>query len=556
MADNKGRGSIFLKILIVVLAIVLIAVITIPAQLWEEETFELNTARANMTSIYEAERFYFRMNNSYTAEPGELLTVVRQDSTLQQQQEVVNNTNVLAALIDGYTSVPFVKSIRAISENIFRIEEDLEVNKRNFRVYEDIKNETDDLKMHLASLNSSDQNINYVIAHSYIDSLVQLRRDMSDYSLQSCASKAKVYVDSLQSVIDKIDVDGFNQEWTPVSERVATLVRNINKTDLVNQTSVSDRIKDFNIEINKSFETINNNMAQDFAKTSELSQEINDKYQAFLGNFLITSKPALYRLADSDSMVLHLTEENFYCPVSGSQLKILFSEDSSSVRIESPVLLTELRDKINPVAEEVKNLNAITAFNTYADTLKSIMEKAYTIRRALRKNTDIFIKYKEMEEIAGRYNDISVFSAKNDLNKLVEKTPVSESYGELKSLSETSLTGIRIFEQAYEENFFGNLDSLHKDFTVSMAEFDELLLKVRRLPKSIVLFEQDVELFNQLLADIKTQNDPNLASIEQQLGEIYLFASEGSSESRYGVFNKKIVNFGFIDRGLKSWEEE
>ena len=556
MADNKGRGSILLKILIVVLAIVLIAVITIPAQLWEEETFELNTARANMTSIYEAERFYFRMNNSYTAEPGELLTVVRQDSTLQQQQEVVNNTNVLAALIDGYTSVPFVKSIRAISENIFRIEEDLEVNKRNFRVYEDIKNETDDLKMHLASLNSSDQNINYVIAHSYIDSLVQLRRDMSDYSLQSCASKAKVYVDSLQSVIDKIDVDGFNQEWTPVSERVATLVRNINKTDLVNQTSVSDRIKDFNIEINKSFETINNNMAQDFARTSELSQEINDKYQAFLGNFLITSKPALYRLADSDSMVLHLTEENFYCPVSGSQLKILFSEDSSSVRIESPVLLTELRDKINPVAEEVKNLNAITAFNTYADTLKSIMEKAYTIRRALRKNTDIFIKYKEMEEIAGRYNDISVFSAKNDLNKLVEKTPVSESYGELKSLSETSLTGIRIFEQAYEENFFGNLDSLHKDFTVSMAEFDELLLKVRRLPKSIVLFEQDVELFNQLLADIKTQNDPNLSSIEQQLGEIYLFASEGSSESRYGVFNKKIVNFGFIDRGLKSWEEE
>ena len=556
MADNKGRGSILLKILIVVLAIVLIAVITIPAQLWEEETFELNTARANMTSIYEAERFYFRMNNSYTAEPGELLTVVRQDSTLQQQQEVVNNTNVLAALIDGYTSVPFVKSIRAISENIFRIEEDLEVNKRNFRIYEDIKNETDDLKMHLASLNSSDQNINYVIAHSYIDSLVQLRRDMSDYSLQSCASKAKVYVDSLQSVIDKIDVDGFNQEWTPVSERVATLVRNINKTDLVNQTSVSDRIKDFNIEINKNFEKISNNMAQDFARTSELSQEINDKYQAFLGNFLITSKPALYRLADSDSMVLHLTEENFYCPVSGSQLKILFSEDSSSVRIESPVLLTELRDKINPVAEEVKNLNAITAFNTYADTLKSIMEKAYTIRRALRKNTDIFIKYKEMEEIAGRFNDISVFSAKNDLNKLVEKTPVSESYGELKSLSETSLTGIRIFEQAYEENFFGNLDSLHKDFTVSMAEFDELLLKVRRLPKSIVLFEQDVELFNQLLADIKTQNDPNLASIERQLGEIYLFASEGSSESRYGVFNKKIVNFGFIDRGLKSWEEE
>ena len=89
-----------------------------------------------------------------------------------------------------------------------------------------------------------------------------------------------------------------------------------------------------------------------------------------------------------------------------------------------------------------------------------------------------------------------------------------------------------------------------------MAEFDELLLKVRRLPKSIVLFKQDVELFNQLLADIKTQNDPNLASIERQLGEIYLFASEGSSESRYGVFNKKIVNFGFIDRGLKSWEEE
>jgi len=90
MAKNDGKGSILLKLLIVLLAVVLIAVIIIPAQIWEQETNEIEVAHGNMTSIYEAERFYHRLNKSFTTDPAELLMVVRQDSSLQQLQEVVN----------------------------------------------------------------------------------------------------------------------------------------------------------------------------------------------------------------------------------------------------------------------------------------------------------------------------------------------------------------------------------------------------------------------------------------------------------------------------------
>jgi hypothetical protein len=50
----------------------------------------------------------------------------------------------------------------------------------------------------------------------------------------------------------------------------------------------------------------------------------------------------------------------------------------------------------------------------------------------------------------------------------------------------------------------------------------------------------------------------SLAAIEQDLQELFFFATEGKEESVYGVFNTKIVNHGkmYGRTGEKSWEEE
>lgn len=557
MAKNTGRGSILLKLIIVVLIFVLIAVIIIPAQIWKAETYEKNTAQGNMSSIYEAENFYHRLNKTYTSDPAELLKVVRQDSSLLQLQQVVNYTNELADLMDNYKKIPLVKNLVAVTENVDRIYEDLLANKRNFKMIEDIKNEAEDLQIQVSGINSSDQFLNYVSTRSYLDSLSQLRRDMSDFSLQSGASKAKMFTDTLQNVLGKAEIEGLAASWSPLYERLGVFIKEVNNSQLVNVTSVGDRIKDFRQNVNNAFDALATvNRSQDIQAAAEINQKIGDHYEAYLADFLITSKRALYRLSDADSMVLHLTENNFYCPVSGDQVKLLIAPDSASVKIESPVLVSELKDKMIPVARQIQGLSAMAALQAYSDTLNNTKDKAYAIRKRLRKNTDIFIKFKEVEEITNKFSDISIYTAQKSLDEIAQNTVICESYSTLKGFSESGLEGIRIFRQAYENEVFGNLDSLHKNIKLALMEFDTLLADVRRLPKDIVNFEQDVINLENTLAAVKNASDPNFADIENSLGEIYLFASEGSSSKQYAVFNKKIVNFGYIHRGTKSWEDE
>ncbi len=557
MAKNPGQGSILLKLLIAVLIIVLIAVIIIPAKIWKTETQEKKTARGNMTSIYEAENFYHRLNHTYTTDPAELLKVVRQDSSLIRLQQVVNYTNELAGLIDKYKQIALIKNLNAVAENIDRIREDLETNRRNFRIIEDIKNEAEDLKIQVSSINSSNQFPNYVSAQAYLDSLTQLRRDMSDFSLQSGASKAKAITDTLQNLLAKVNIADLAAFWAPVSERLAVFTKEVNNSEVVNLTSVGDRVKDFRQNVDNAFDALSNvNLSQDIQHALQVNQSIGDRYQAYLSDFLITSKRALYKLSDADSMVLHLTENNFYCPVSGDPVKIIIDPDSSSVKIESPVLLAELKSKMSSIAQEVRALSSMAALQAYADTLNSIKDKAYSIRKKLRKNTDIFIKYKEVEELVNKFRDISIYGAHNSLKELAQNTDTTESYSTLQGYTESGLEGIRIFKQAYESQVFGNLDSLHKNIKTTLAEFDTMLTTVRRLPKDIVNFEQDIINLDQVLSTVKSANDQNFSEIEKKLGETYLFASEGSKIRQYGVFSKKIVNFGYIYRGTKSWEDE
>lgn len=556
MAKNDGRGSILLKLLIVVLAIVLIAVVTIPANIWEEEAHELNLARNNLSSIYEAEAFYHRLNNSFTADPAELLRVVRDDSSLVKKQQVVNYTRDLANTLDSYKNIPFVKAVLTLNENVEHIREDLETNKHYIRPYEDIANEAQNLEIQLAGFNSSTEAPNYVRVGAYLDSLTTLRRDMSDFSLQTCASKAKVIVDTLNKLLPRVEVSTIGSAWNPISGQVSAFAKTVLNSPLVNVTSVGDRIRDFRAfadDAVKKIQTIDKNA--DIAKANKLTEKVNGFYDAFLADFLVTSKRALYKLSEADSMVLHLTEDNFYCPASGEQIKIIISPDSGAVTVESPVLLNEMHTRLKPVAESVRSLPAMAAIKAYNDSLQMIVAKSYTIRKKLRKNTDIFIAYKEIEEISKRFAEIGIMTAYQGLNTLVQLSDSCESYHQLQTATEDGLNGIRIFNQAYSENTFGKLESLNNDIVLSMSQFDSLLSKVRRLPKSIVPLDQDIVNLNQALARIKSAKSDNFAEIEKSLGDLYLFASEGTTTPRYGVFEKKVKNFGYISQGTKSWEK-
>jgi len=561
MSKSEGQGSIVLKLIILILVVGLVLVIKIPGDIWQEEKSEVEKARTNMMSIYESELFYFRKHQKFTTDPSELVGTIRQDSTLLEKQEIVNKTRKLNYLIDSFMDVPYLKALNEIDVNMKNIVEDLTTNKRNFKRFEDILNEAEDLKLGVNSLINSSEFPNYSFVALYTDSLKLLQRNLTDYTLQIAASRAKWLADSIYSALGDVNINGLAAAWKPLSQRLDKFVKRVNRSELVNVTSVGDRIKDFKQRVDKAFSKVSKlSIEQQLNKSREKVQKLDEVYNEFLKDYIITTNYAQFRLSEADSLVLHLTEENFYSPINKEMYIITILEDSSNVRVESPVLLKELKEKAQKVAEKINALNLLPKYKAYLDTLESIRKKGQMIRKTLKRNTDVFIKYKEMEEVINQFNSISVVTSYQDLSHFVDLAYNSSSYGEIKDNMENSLNAVRIFKQAYEEKVFGKLDTLHLSMLQEMEKFNELLAGVRRLPKEIQNFDSDIQTLKQLRDEINAINSSqlieNLKALEDDFADLFFFASEGTVQKVYYVFEKKIINPGYICKGIKSWEKE
>ena len=220
-----------------------------------------------------------------------------------------------------------------------------------------------------------------------------------------------------------------------------------------------------------------------------------------------------------------------------------------------------LKEKTIPVAEKVGNLEFVQTFSAYIDTLSSVEQKALAIRRQLRRNTDIFIAYKSLEDIITKQiPDLQIYSSYSNLNDMSEEIPITESYSQITNDLETSLGSLNVMRQLLEQNVYGNLDTLHLELINTMMEFNNTLSSVRRLPADIQNLEQDIEVVNNMLQKVKASGGADqvakIKEIETEIGEHVEFANTGTEESVYGIFSKKIINPGYIYMEAKSWEEE
>ncbi|MEJ2543390.1 MAG: hypothetical protein P8Y99_04930 [Calditrichaceae bacterium] len=546
--------------LIIVFAAGLIAVILIPGEIWKEEANNKATAENNMASIYEGLRFYHRITNEYTTDPQKILSVVRSDSSILLQQKVVNHTEQLTKLIDAYIKDKYISSLLSIYDNIDKIVRDLDENRYHFEAVDDyFKNEAEAIATEIRELKMSVPYEKFALATGYIDSLKELRRDLSDFSLQAGAVKATSITDTLKTLLPAVDINGLASTWQPISNRSEEFITRIRRSEELSKlTSVGDRVQDFREKIMAAFEQIRNlNIQDNIASVNKISDELNDLYEVFLRDFIATSKPALYKLSLSDSLVIHLTEDKFYSPVTGEMYKILILDDSSSVKVESPILVNELKDEVKPIVDKINDLPILPAFNALFDSLEKIQDKAQITRKALRRNTDIFIKFKEIEEIVSKFSDIYIGTAYTNFNDFVTVVPNAESYSEIRAQLKNAFIGGGLFYDAYDKQDFGKLDSLQKDLKVKLEEFNGLLDEVRRLPKDVTKYDKEFSIIDQLVGNIKSLNVlDDLKDINKDLEESLIFAAEGSSKREYGIFYKEIKNLGYIYKDKKSWEEE
>ncbi|KAA3609850.1 MAG: hypothetical protein D8M58_08600 [Calditrichaeota bacterium] len=562
MATNSAKGSILFKILIALLFIALVFVITIPADIWKEEELEQASAQYNMTSIYEAEKFYYRMTKEFTTDKDKLLSVIREDSTLKQVQQLVHHTQDLKTELDVYLNNPYLKSLLIIDQNITTISEDVEKNARWFAINDDIATRADGLSLKLQSFNNDLNYPNYIGTTNILDTLYQLRRDLSDYNLQTAASRCAELTEKLNTFVSDVEFENFETEWSQLFVELTSFRKDVDQIeDISQQTSVAARIREFSGLIEENVQAIGTiNISESISAAESSSTKLAGLYDTFLQDYIVTSKRALYRLALEDSMVLYINEKNFTSIGNNQPYVLGITEDSSDIKVESPMLVDELLEKVRPLAETVSTFDFVQHYIAYLDTIKSIHNKGMGIKKLMRRNIDVTVKNKEIEERINNYQNSSEFNAANDLITFVELVGSSRSFSDLKNSVESSRNAVSIFDQLYSGNKFNNIDSLNTSILADLEEYNTILSNIRRLPRGVEKFDNEPSQVNEILANMKKQssssNSEHLKGIQAKLEEALLFASEGKSERVYVVFEKNQQNYGYVNRSEKSWEEE
>ncbi len=112
MATPTAKGSIVLKLLIVILSAALVATILYPKRIWEEEARQTETCRANMDRLFKAQMIYLQHHNNYTDNLDNLISFIK-DSSKMIIREYVKADTALAEKMVNYliTTDPQANSI-------------------------------------------------------------------------------------------------------------------------------------------------------------------------------------------------------------------------------------------------------------------------------------------------------------------------------------------------------------------------------------------------------------------------------------------------------------
>ena len=358
--------------------------------------------------------------------------------------------------------------------------------------------------------------------------------------------------------IPLIDFSAINQVWIPISNRTSELMDAVSGTKLKNLTSVADRVADFQRDAGDGFSFfLTNKTEASFNEVVAASNDLSAVYNEFLSDFLITEEYAQHALSESDSLLINISKRSFYTP-NENLAYIMKSDDSLGFRVEDPTLLDDLKSEAIAAAERISKLPFMDAFSNYEKQIDSLKSFYPEVKAKYRRNIDIMIKTKELDAAIEKLPESAAYDAYLQEKSFVQLIPESDSYSGIKDGIESALVSTGTFRQIYSDNYFGNLDTIHIEIINQLNEYNELLSGIRRNEYS---FETHINTLNTALGQIKSIPNESVLSevqdIEENMKNLFLFASEGKEKSVYGVFQKRIVNYGkiFGSTGRKSWEE-
>lgn len=560
-----GKGSIVLKIIIVLLAFLLVVVIAVPDKIWNEEDKITTQSRYNMNAIQEAEKFFHFKTSMYTENLDTIVTVIQSDTSLQQKKRLVELTNDIYDIMEKTLDIPSIQSILSISKSVSEIQGDITGNERYFEKYISLANTKDEIFMNLTRFDSSVAFPQFCFTKNFVDSLSDLKERINEYRLQNSAYFAQKYLDTISVVLPKVEKKSVKEFWDNLNVKIKNFINEADKTDIKRVSNIIDRLLRFNERMNKAMQSLQNSDSQkDITELDKLISQLNTVYQSFIStdNFQITQRFGLLELTDVDSTLLNFGPDNFTGP--DSKKPYLIDINNQQLTIESPNLLDNFAKENQQIVEPIKNNSLFTYFESIdgiIDSTHKVMSQQVPL---VRRYGSILLNIKEIMAEMKNLNSVKFYDMVSDLKLLVDTVQTEKKISALKPIFEETLNPIdsladrirnknlKDFEQ--ELKYFGEkiqaLDS-------TLAESNEIPSRIRRQiqpiyptyePVFAILNNMKSAMTAELAQKIETAADKLEKSIEKVLN--------GYNESVYVIFNKKHVNHGYIRNGVKSWEEQ
>lgn len=560
-----GKGSIVLKIVIILLVFLLVVVIAVPDKIWEEEDAITAKSRYNLNAIYESEKFFNIKTGKYTKDLDTIVTVIQSDTTLQQKKRLVELTNDIYNIIVQTLDIPTIQSILSISKSVREIQNDITGNERYFEKYINLDNTKNEIFMNLTRFDSSVAFPQFCSAKNFVDSLSDLKEGINEYRLQNAAYYAQTHIDTISIVLPKVEKKAVKEFWDNLLIKINDFIKEADKTDIKKVSNIIDRLLRFNERMNKAMQSLQNaNMQKDNNELDKLISRMNSVYQNFIStdNFQITQRFALLELTDVDSTLLKFGPDNFIGP--DSKKPYLIDINGQLITIESPNLLDNFAKENQQIVEPIKNNSLFTYFDSIDEIIDSTHKTMSQQVPLIRRYGSILLNIKEIMAEMKNLESVRFYDMLTDLKLLVDTVQTEKKISSLKPIFEETLNPIDSLVARIRDKNLKDFERELNYFGEKIKALDSTLTESKDIPSRIRRQIQPIypayEPVFAILGNMKNAMTEELAdrieTVADELEKSMLKVLNGYNERVFVIFNKKHINHGYIQNGVKSWEEE
>jgi hypothetical protein len=580
----KAKGSIVLKIVIVVLVFVLFYILTAPPEIWSAQKKEIVQERRDMSAIVQAQKFYKSKTGKFTEDYDAILALIAEDTSLVERRELSEASSSL-----------YLQLKEALNNDIF-----LNVNLLYGSYVDMVGDFVDPEKTSKLRKVKEGKEEEYAKLNATADSLYTMLKTYEANSLYASVYNVLTTTADLKEIADKVTDRKLSESLLDGKETSELLYSQLSAMDITSsvdfyENKIGPLVKDFqdqffaiglNNESPFAERTIGfqSQIMLAFSNLQEMNFEANleaykanvDKITDMYGEYLVKYRKLLDMngklfLSLEDSLLSEFSKNNLTSKIAPDLPYLVeFDTSATTIVVESPVLFAEAKEKS---AEIVGNLKGLAIYNdmksafSLLDSLQPVIDENLANLRTIKyrqdrtKTNDIKVELKTLPAMLTNFKDRSIITLSSDFVKSVDQLESATRFSQIQESLKTIFSSMASFAHVVDSSDVDKMAELIDDLYNDAGKVDSMFAEVNFRRSNIQwnslanTLKPVKNVFSGLPVKMKSEKEKYL-SLEESINTVYEENSEGRTEYRGYIFEIAVTNPGFIKNEKLSWEED